>query len=376
MRLLERGAFGVEIGNVRELSFDEIRRLYKAYLQKQNISSTSVYMADVDAFYLWRKGNAELFWNVITAANFEAEAKSALIKVLQEHSCENVNLLINEYMSHLRMFRVFLDTDMNAENSMVREANKAIVNRCNCITDKINRITVDYHRVTKIKPKQPISETAEYVTWDYTEQLIVDRESESIEHIQNIGTGCIVSRKYKVEGGVEGLFDDLDANCLFDNIVGNPLDVIETPNETKDYIITIDSVSNPHRVIQGTYDKNGLPVDWAEFMETVFSFMRFYGWGEILDPSVYNKVKRRKNEYIYCSITFDEGYKSYYYITNDDSIEVGDYVLVPVGKDNRTAVVEVVNIEYFSEEDVPLPVEITKHIIRKYTDDDLELKDS
>ena len=31
----------------------------------------------------------------------------------------------------------------------------------------------------------------------------------------------------------------------------------------------------------------------------------------------------------------------------DDSIEIGDFVLVPAGKDNHEAVVEVVNIEYF-----------------------------
>lgn len=86
---------------------------------------------------------------------------------------------------------------------------------------EINRITVDYHQVTKVKPKQPISEETEYVMWDYTEKPVIDRESETIEHIQNIGTGCIVSRKYKVEGGVEGLLDDLDVEYLFRNIVGN-----------------------------------------------------------------------------------------------------------------------------------------------------------
>lgn len=59
--------------------------------------------------------------------------------------------------------------------------------------------------VTKIKPKQPFSETMEYVTWDYTEKLILDRESETLEHIQNIGSGCMVSRKYYVQDGVENL---------------------------------------------------------------------------------------------------------------------------------------------------------------------------
>ena len=149
--------------------------------------------------------------------------------------------------------------------------------------------------------------------------------------------------------------------------------MIDTPNETKDYKITIDYKKSSQRVIEGSYDKNGLPEDFANFAETVFEFIRFYGLGEVLDPSVYGKAKRRKSEYIFCSITFDEGYKSYYYLTDDDSIEVGDFVLVPAGKDNHEAVVEVVNIEYFSEENVPLPVEKTKRIIRKCKNEDFDL---
>ena len=132
---------------------------------------------------------------------------------------------------------------------------------------------------------------------------------------------------------------------------------------------------SPQRVIEGSFDKNGLPEDFADFAETVFDFICFYGMGEILDPSVYSKAKRRKSEYIFCSVIFDEGYKSYYYLTDDDSIEIGDFVLVPAGRDNREAVVKVVNIEYFSEVNVPLPVEKTKRIIRKYKNEDFGLLD-
>lgn len=58
---------------------------------------------------------------------------------------------------------------------------------------------------------------------------------------------------------------------------------------------------------------------------------------------------------------------------DDDSIIVGDFVIVPVGKDNHEVVVEVVNTEYFDEENVPQLSDKTKRIIRKYTDDDLDL---
>lgn len=232
----------------------------------------------------------------------------------------------------------------------------------NCKPDVINRITLDYHRVTKIKPGHKREDA------DYTEHLIIDREKEMLEYIQNIGTGCKVSHKYEIEGGIESLLENFDAEDLFAHIEGNPDDVIDATSETKDYTITIDYKKNPSRTITGSYDKNGLPKDFADFAETVFDFIRFYGLGEILDPSIYGKAKRRKSEYIFCSVTFDKGYKSYYYLTEDDSIKIGDFVLVPAGKDNHESVVKVVNIEYFSEENVPLPIGKTKRIIRKCTD--------
>ncbi|WP_053070492.1 hypothetical protein [Alkalihalobacillus pseudalcaliphilus] len=207
------------------------------------------------------------------------------------------------------------------------------------------------------------------------EHLIIDRETETLEHIQNIGTGCKVSRKYEIEGGIEHLLDEFDAKRLFSKIVGNPDDVIDTPNEMKDYKITIDYKKNQQRIITGSFDKNNLPEDFGEFADMVIDFMNFYGLGEILDPSVYAKVFRRKTDYIFCSVTFDEGQKSYYYLTEDDSIKVDDFVIVPVGKDNHRAIVKVVNIEYFGEDHVPMPVKKTKYIIRKCTDVEYDLPD-
>ena len=69
---------------------------------------------------------------------------------------------------------------------------------------------------------------------------------------------------------------------------------------------------------------------------------------------------------------FNESYKSYYYIADEDNISVDERVIVPVGKDNHHSVAEVVKVEFFAEENVPLPLERTKHIIRKCTDEDFD----
>ena len=237
--------------------------------------------------------------------------------------------------------------------------------------DLINRITLDYLRTTIIEPsyeweyEEVDEEKREGLTWKYSERLIIDRRSDTLEHIQQITSGRKVTRKIEFEEMVKTLLDSFDPVTLFSCIEGNPEDIIDTLDVEKDYIITIDCKNGTSRTICGSFDKKGLPDDFGDFIEKVIDLMYYYGFGEIFSKSNYNRVIRRKSDYIYCSVSFRGGYKTYYYITDDDSIEVGDLVIVPAGRDNHETVVEVEEIEYFSEEDVPLPIEKTKRIIRK-----------
>jgi hypothetical protein len=232
--------------------------------------------------------------------------------------------------------------------------------------DRIERIAVNYHRVTKIKPGVlPEGATWEYTTWDYSEQLIIDRKAETLEHIQNIGSGCQVSRKYHIEDGITSLLDDFDADVFFAHTEGNPPDVIHNPLETKDYRITIDYLYGEQKVLTGSFDKNGLPDDFSAFAETVFNFMRFYGMGEILDPSVHDKALRKQSDLIFCNVQFDEYGKTYCYLTDDDTLDAEDYVVVPVGKDNHESIAKIESIEYHPAEEAPFPIDRIKKIIRK-----------
>lgn len=233
-------------------------------------------------------------------------------------------------------------------------------------SDRIEKIAVDYHRVTKVKPGVlPEGATWEYATWDYSEQLTIDRKTETLEHTQNIGSGCQVSRKYHVEDGITSLLDDLDAQAFFAHTEGNPPDVICNPLETKEYRITIDYLYGDQMVLTGSFDKYGLPDDFSDFAETVFDFMRFYGMGEILDPSVHDKALRKQSDFIFCNVQFDEYGKTYCYLTDDDTLEAEDYVIVPVGKDNHESVAKIESIEYHPAEEAPFPIDRIKKIIRK-----------
>ncbi len=67
-----------------------------------------------------------------------------------------------------------------------------------------------------------------------------------------------------------------------------------------------------------------------------------------------------EKEYTFCSVKFNEYGKSYYYLTDDSSLEIGDYVTVTVKAESK--VVKIVNVEKFKESEVPLDINKTKYI--------------
>lgn len=69
---------------------------------------------------------------------------------------------------------------------------------------------------------------------------------------------------------------------------------IGTPEEAKDYKITVLYEKRPQRIIEGSFDKEGLPNDFEKFIEIVREFMLFFGLGEIFNPSIYNRKRKVK----------------------------------------------------------------------------------
>ncbi|KRU25038.1 hypothetical protein VT91_08410 [Clostridium sporogenes] len=115
----------MDIIKMKNLSYDELRALYRSFLHNQNISKLTVNTAYADTFYLWRKGSKDLFWNAVTSTDFENAAKNELIKALSENSTGNAKSNVNSYLSHLRRFRLFLASDGTAEPAAPRQEKTA-----------------------------------------------------------------------------------------------------------------------------------------------------------------------------------------------------------------------------------------------------------
>lgn len=228
--------------------------------------------------------------------------------------------------------------------------------------EKIKRITIDYRFTSVIIP----ADGEKDITWEYKDHLVIDREDETIEDILQLASQCDVTRKYHVADGVRSFLDDLDLQTLFTEFNDPEEDIVESNDGTAEYEVKVEFYRQEPRIISGKYDKQGLPKDWPEFIEKLYDFMSFYGFGEMFDEKQYGRTYRKKNDYIFLSVRFGEYGKTYYYLTEDDTIQVGDQVVVPVGNEGKERIVEVAKKEYYSSDRVPMPIEKVKNIIGKF----------
>lgn len=72
-----------------------------------------------------------------------------------------------------------------------------------------------------------------------------------------------------------------------------------------------------------------------------------------------------KTIYTYCGVLLPFSERVFSYRTEDNTIQIGDTVLVPVGRDNEEMEGKVVSVGQYARAGVPYPVEKTKFILRK-----------
>ena len=110
---------------MKELSYNELRALYKQFLLRKDFSPNTVTTAYADTFYLWRNGNHDLFWSAVEGN--DEDAKALLLDALSKHSSGDAKKVVSSYLSQLRRFRAFMaegETKVEEESEGKEEKNK------------------------------------------------------------------------------------------------------------------------------------------------------------------------------------------------------------------------------------------------------------
>lgn len=220
---------------------------------------------------------------------------------------------------------------------------------------RLDRLELSYRCVTVAEGAEEPKCT---LRWEYEERLVADRKSETLTYKINIGTECIVTHEYHVNLGIPKLLDDCGEIAASFDVTGEKL----CDKEAASLKLTLTRHRDDDAVFVYGGENRALPEGWGEFVNEIIEFISFYdGFAGLLDMN----VLKRGEEYIYCSVEFPPVSKSYYYRTEDDSLKVGDMVIVPVGNDGDEEVAFIRAIEHFPEDRLPFPLAKTKRIICK-----------
>lgn len=237
----------------------------------------------------------------------------------------------------------------------------------NNLRDFIERFSLVYHRHIVFKREPSEEGMLDELILDYSQTLIIDREQEHIENKIKIGSECIVTHTYYVGDGVSDLLDRFNVDNMFLPVLEAPDDVIEDENDKTSYIARVEFNKKPDIVLNGVYDKYGLPENWAEIIDEIWDFIIYYGLGgDIFNPKIYRKIRRRVSDLIFLYVEFGYGGKEYCYLAQDDEYFEGDLVDVPVGDEGKIIVAEVTRVVYLPAEEAPYPIDKIKQVIGKH----------
>lgn len=100
---------------------------------------------------------------------------------------------------------------------------------------------------------------------------------------------------------------------------------------------------------------------WGQAVDSIKRLMPDLSM-ELLADNTYRQAMHH-GKYIYCKVRFGTSSRLYSYRTEDTTLEVGDVVKVPVGKDNDIGYATIEEIGYYDEDNTPYPVDRTKLII-------------
>lgn len=152
---------------ITKRSLDDVRAAYKNYLNEQDLSKNTIMTSATDAFYIWRKLGADLFWEIVFSDNFETLGKETILELLRQQSSGNAEANVNGYMAHLRRFMRFLQS-----NSVIDIPEAPIVTRIS-----------NGRENSSAKPKQvlpdPSGEQVEFYLgqWDSLEDYQLQEEA-------------------------------------------------------------------------------------------------------------------------------------------------------------------------------------------------------
>lgn len=209
-----------------------------------------------------------------------------------------------------------------------------------------------------------------YKQGERIEQITVSRKLGELTYRQEDDRNKSI-QKYTFADEVEQLLDGLPYHHFIKSASESNVEFFE-PTVERTYELVLKRENEQDVILTGTFDRDELPLVYGQFISEVRIMIDQNRFGEVFSEPLMRMRKRQITDLIFYKVEFFSS-KGYHYLSDDDSIQVGDTVIVPVGFDNHEVEGEVVDKGYYAQAQAPFPIAKTKRIIRKLEDEDFEL---
>lgn len=195
---------------------------------------------------------------------------------------------------------------------------------------------------------------------DTNEWLLISSEGTLTynRRIANIGR---ISLQYELKDKVTEFLKLYEGRNVFSRPKGHSPDTVQDEIR-KTYKMVVTRDDGDTSVLEGSFDKNGLPGDWADFVGRLTDFFQNQNLGILFDSRSYNKVLRKNDEVAFCGVDIDGMVRTRYYRCGDEICE-GDTVVVPTPMKHTMAIGRVVEVRHYPKDQVPKDMARTQEIL-------------
>ena len=214
-------------------------------------------------------------------------------------------------------------------------------------------------------------EETEFGPQEYTEEMTLDRRSQTLRYRRSFADDIYCQTEYKnmneVSVGLDmwdRFFRDTPQLMMYDMC----------PIEPARLTVIVDRHEGSQEQYLWHYSRTCLPDAWPRFIGMIAQRLQIATmFTNLINPGFYLHGAKA-GELIYCTVKIPSLGRSFYYITNDNSLRRGDKVLVPTGEDRSPTSGEITKIDYYLPENVPFPVEDVEPIYGRDFDVDKEIR--
>lgn len=195
---------------------------------------------------------------------------------------------------------------------------------------------------------------------DTNEWLLISSEGTLTynRRIANIGR---ISLQYELKDKVTEFLKLYEGRNVFSRPKGHSPDTVQDEIR-KTYKMVVTRDDGDTSVLEGSFYKNGLPGDWADFVGRLTDFFQDQSLGILFDSRSYNKVLRKNDEVAFCGVDIDGVVRTRYYRCGDEICE-DDTVVVPTPMKHTMAIGRVVEVRHYPKDQVPKDMARTQEIL-------------